>query len=97
VLCTLSGAALIKSWLRDAPLASEARSLPERSGESVSTLDGAFQARASTFPIVVIDEAAQATELATLIPLQYGCERCVLAGDPQQLPATASRLDRSPA
>jgi len=88
VLCTLSGAALIKSWLRDAPLASEARSLPERSGESVSTLDGAFQARASTFPIVVIDEAAQATELATLIPLQYGCERCVLAGDPQQLPAT---------
>jgi superfamily I DNA and/or RNA helicase len=25
------------------------------------------------FDIVVIDEAAQAVELSTLIPLQYGC------------------------
>lgn len=40
------------------------------------------------FTDVLIDEAAQATEAAVLIPLQYGCKRCVLVGDPKQLPAT---------
>lgn len=40
------------------------------------------------FEIVVIDEAAQAVELSTLIPLKYGCSRCILVGDPKQLPAT---------
>ena len=34
-------------------------------------------------------------ELATLIPLQYGCKRCVLVGDPNQLPATViSRVSK---
>ncbi|KAL7717469.1 Splicing endonuclease positive effector sen1 [Entamoeba marina] len=37
---------------------------------------------------VIIDEAAQAVELSTLIPLRFGARRCVLIGDPQQLPAT---------
>ena len=37
---------------------------------------------------MVIDEAAQAVELSTLIPLRYGCKQCVLVGDPKQLPAT---------
>ena len=41
-----------------------------------------------TFETVIIDEAAQAVELSTLIPLKYGCKRCILVGDPQQLPAT---------
>lgn len=40
------------------------------------------------FETTLIDEAAQATEVATLIPLRYGCIRLVLVGDPRQLPAT---------
>lgn len=40
------------------------------------------------FRTVIIDEAAQAVELETLIPLQYRCEQCIMIGDPQQLPAT---------
>lgn len=40
------------------------------------------------FDTVVIDEAAQAVELASLIPLRLGCTKCVLVGDPKQLPAT---------
>ena len=46
-----------------------------------------------SFEIVVIDEAAQAVELSTLIPLRYGCKRCVLVGDPKQLPATIMSND----
>ncbi|KAG5245834.1 hypothetical protein OIU77_019573 [Salix suchowensis] len=40
------------------------------------------------FDMVVIDEAAQASEVAVLPPLALGAARCVLVGDPQQLPAT---------
>ncbi|KAA8522497.1 hypothetical protein F0562_013142 [Nyssa sinensis] len=40
------------------------------------------------FDMVVIDEAAQASEVAALPPLSLGAARCVLVGDPQQLPAT---------
>ena len=40
------------------------------------------------FDVVVIDEAAQAVEVSTLIPLQMGCKRLILIGDPLQLPAT---------
>ncbi|KAF5360948.1 hypothetical protein D9756_004803 [Leucocoprinus leucothites] len=40
------------------------------------------------FDMVIIDEAAQAIELSTLIPLKYRCQRCILVGDPQQLPPT---------
>ena len=40
------------------------------------------------FDTVIIDEAAQAVELTTLIPLKYNCTRCILIGDPNQLPAT---------
>lgn len=40
------------------------------------------------FELVVIDEACQAVELSALIPLQYGAKRCVLIGDPNQLPPT---------
>ncbi|KTW30689.1 hypothetical protein T552_00402 [Pneumocystis carinii B80] len=40
------------------------------------------------FFTVIIDEAAQCIELSTLIPLKYGCKRCVLVGDPNQLPPT---------
>lgn len=40
------------------------------------------------FEMVIIDEAAQAIELSSLIPLKYRCVRCVMVGDPQQLPPT---------
>lgn len=45
-------------------------------------------AATTPFGIIVVDEAAQAVEPSTLIPMQYGCRKCVLVGDPQQLPAT---------
>lgn len=47
------------------------------------------------FDMVVIDEAAQAIELSSLIPLKYGCSKCVMVGDPQQLPPTVISQDVS--
>ncbi|KAJ1303188.1 hypothetical protein OPQ81_011387 [Rhizoctonia solani] len=65
-----------------------------------STLSGAGHEVLEPFEFetVIIDEAAQAIEIATLIPLRYGCKTCILVGDPQQLPPTvisqlASNLD----
>ncbi|TFK52558.1 hypothetical protein OE88DRAFT_1796188 [Heliocybe sulcata] len=40
------------------------------------------------FDLVITDEAAQAIELSSLIPLKYKSKRCVMVGDPQQLPPT---------
>ncbi|EGN98396.1 hypothetical protein SERLA73DRAFT_109860 [Serpula lacrymans var. lacrymans S7.3] len=40
------------------------------------------------FEMVIIDEAAQAIELSSLIPLKFKCQRCIMVGDPQQLPPT---------
>ncbi|KAI8355760.1 AAA domain-containing protein [Mortierella sp. GBAus27b] len=40
------------------------------------------------FETVIIDEAAQSVEISSLIPLKYGCKRCILVGDPNQLPPT---------
>ena len=40
------------------------------------------------FPIVLIDEATQATEPATLVPIVRGAQRLVLVGDHHQLPPT---------
>ncbi|KAJ1718263.1 hypothetical protein LPJ53_006601, partial [Coemansia erecta] len=45
-----------------------------------------------TFETVIIDEAAQSIELSCLIPLKYDCERCILVGDPNQLPPTVLSL-----
>lgn len=43
----------------------------------------------SHFSLLVVDEAAQATEPVTMVPLVAACpEAVVLVGDPQQLPAT---------
>jgi len=41
-----------------------------------------------SFNVAIIDEAGQATEPSTLIPLRYGCRKLILVGDPRQLPAT---------
>lgn len=40
------------------------------------------------FDMLVIDEAAQAIELSSLIPLKSSGTQCVMVGDPQQLPPT---------
>jgi len=40
------------------------------------------------FDTIIIDEASQAIEISTLIPLKYKCERLILVGDPNQLNAT---------
>lgn len=40
------------------------------------------------FTCAIIDEATQATELDSLIPLQYGVTKLFLVGDPNQLPPT---------
>ncbi|ORY29551.1 SEN1 N terminal-domain-containing protein [Naematelia encephala] len=55
-----------------------------------ATLSGAGQETLSpyTFETVIIDEAAQAIEMSCLIPLKYGCKRCIMVGDPNQLPPT---------
>lgn len=45
------------------------------------------------FDMIIIDEAAQAIELSCLIPLKYGCSKCVMVGDPQQLPPTVISQD----
>jgi len=37
---------------------------------------------------VLIDEASQATETATLVPICHGCKQLVLCGDHCQLPPT---------
>ncbi|KAH8684862.1 SEN1 N terminal-domain-containing protein [Tricladium varicosporioides] len=62
-----------------------------------STLSGSghdmFRNLNVEFETVVIDEAAQCIELSALIPLKYGCSKCILVGDPEQLPPTV--LSRS--
>jgi senataxin len=57
-----------------------------------ATLSGSgheiFQSLDIEFETVIIDEAAQSIELSALIPLKYGCSKCILVGDPKQLPPT---------
>lgn len=40
------------------------------------------------FCVTIIDEAAQCVEPSVLIPLKKGCKKCIMVGDPKQLPAT---------
>ncbi|QLL32402.1 hypothetical protein HG536_0C05710 [Torulaspora globosa] len=40
------------------------------------------------FDTVIVDEACQCTELSSIIPLRYGGKRCIMVGDPNQLPPT---------
>lgn len=57
-----------------------------------ATLSGSghdmFQNMSIEFETVVVDEAAQCVEMSALIPLKYGCAKCILVGDPKQLPPT---------
>lgn len=63
---------------------------------------GPFNSLKRGFDALIIDEAAQAVELSTLVPLRERVARVVLVGDPKQLPATVksvvaarARYDRS--
>ena len=64
-----------------------------------ATLSGSghdmFQNLNIEFETVVIDEAAQSIELSALIPLKYGCAKCVMVGDPKQLPPTVLSREAS--
>ncbi|CAG8432785.1 518_t:CDS:2 [Diversispora eburnea] len=55
-----------------------------------ATLAGSGHDRLSTykFDTIIIDEAAQAIELCTIIPLKFNVNLCILVGDPNQLPPT---------
>ncbi len=57
-----------------------------------STLSGSAHSVLSNlgikFETVIIDEAAQCIELSAIIPLRYGCKKCIMVGDPNQLPPT---------
>ncbi|KAF1943176.1 hypothetical protein EJ02DRAFT_433485 [Clathrospora elynae] len=57
-----------------------------------ATLSGSghemFQGLSIEFETVIVDEAAQCVEMSALIPLKYGCAKCILVGDPKQLPPT---------
>ncbi|CAK4268325.1 unnamed protein product [Aphanomyces euteiches] len=44
------------------------------------------------FDAVIIDEAAQAVEVSTLIPFRERVARVILVGDPKQLPATVKSV-----
>ncbi|KAK4986551.1 DEAD-box type RNA helicase [Elasticomyces elasticus] len=52
-----------------------------------------FQNLNIEFETVVVDEAAQCVEVNSLIPLKYGCSKCILVGDPKQLPPTVFSRD----
>lgn len=59
--------------------------------ESMSSSKYSNSSEHTLFDAVVIDEAAQALEPATLIPLQLlksKGTKCIMVGDPKQLPAT---------
>ncbi|PIA43898.1 hypothetical protein AQUCO_01800146v1 [Aquilegia coerulea] len=59
--------------------------------ESLSNHKFGSSSEQTLFDAVVIDEAAQALEPATLIPLQLlksNQTKCIMVGDPKQLPAT---------
>lgn len=57
-----------------------------------STLSGSahdfLTSMSMKFDQVIIDEACQCVELSAIIPLRYGCKKCVMVGDPNQLPPT---------
>jgi senataxin len=57
-----------------------------------ATLSGSghdmFQNLNVEFETVIVDEAAQCVEMSVLIPMKYGCAKCILVGDPKQLPPT---------
>ena len=55
---------------------------------------GDFLARLGAFKAILVDEVAQSTECAALVPIvTRGCERVVLAGDHCQLPPSVQSAE----
>lgn len=48
--------------------------------------------RSQTFEVVIVDEASQQTEPASLVPLVKGCRRAILVGDHVQLRPTVPQV-----
>uniref|UniRef100_A0A7S2QTD2 AAA+ ATPase domain-containing protein n=1 Tax=Norrisiella sphaerica TaxID=552664 RepID=A0A7S2QTD2_9EUKA len=57
---------------------------------TLSTAGSEAMKHKRAWDFVLIDEAAQSVELSTLVALQQQVTRCILIGDPQQLPATVT-------
>ncbi|KAG0762590.1 hypothetical protein G6F16_005643 [Rhizopus arrhizus] len=57
-----------------------------------ATLSGSghdmMTAMGASFETVIVDEASQSVEISSLIPLKFDTQRCILVGDPNQLPPT---------
>jgi superfamily I DNA and/or RNA helicase len=91
VCCTLSGAGLLATDHRGKGAMRGGRNQGGAHG-AIVTASGGIQHHCAVplFDAVIIDEAAQATELATLIPLRWlrPGGTCVLVGDPKQLAPT---------
>lgn len=49
---------------------------------------GSETLNAEKFNLVIIDEACQATEISSIIPLKFSPDKVILIGDPKQLPPT---------
>ena len=75
---------------RKSAVQAEATRLVRDADVVVSTCLGAGSAvlQKHRFTRVLVDEASQATELATAVPLCLGCQQLVLIGDHRQLPPT---------
>lgn len=82
----------MRRTLKEADLISEeaAKSIMRQSPVIVTTCSSAGDARLQDmrFPVVCIDEASQATEPSSLIPIMKGCEMLIMAGDQAQLAPT---------
>jgi len=54
---------------------------------------GHFTLSSKRFPVVLIDEATQATEPSALVPIVKGARQLILVGDHRQLPPTVTSLN----
>lgn len=100
---TRNGAERRKLWEDIRDLRKECKVRERRCTEDIvrtskvvlSTLHGAGgrDTVRQNFDVVIIDEAGQALEAQSLIPLVRGPSKCVLAGDHLQLPPTIPRTD----
>ena len=99
------GTGIIAEGAQEFTLVELAKSLPENTsyGDIVkkahivfSTLNNVgsmmMKEYEATFDFVIVDEAAQAVEPSTLIPISESVKKLFLVGDPQQLPATITSM-----
>jgi senataxin len=78
----------IKTFLRNSMLEAAEVVFSTLSSAARGAMGESVASSGRAFDTVVVDEAGQATEASTLVPLQYGAQQLILIGDPQQLPAT---------